>query len=392
MKKIAIIGGGISGLTTAYFLLYASRLAPYTLRFDITVFESENRTGGKIWTDKTGGFLCEKGPNGFLDNKPKTLELCQSLGIKPLRSNENAKKRFIFSQGKLNALPESPPAFLKSDLITWHGKLRFLYETQNSKLKTQNSLTPAPTGTLTSFYDGLQTITEMLSEKLGDKIKLGASVKGIERLVSSYLLHTSSGAVEADIVVLAVPAYTGAELLRDFDKELSITIARIPYASVSVVCFGYKKEKVGHALNGFGFLIPHKEGRKILGTLWDSSVFPNRAPEGHVLLRSMAGGAKTPELAMLDDGKLINTVFDELKEIVSLKAEPDMLRIYRWDKAIPQYVMGHRDILDTIDKRLQSHPGLYLTGNAYRGVGMNDCIENSYKVAGEIADRLISIF
>jgi oxygen-dependent protoporphyrinogen oxidase len=196
------------------------------------------------------------------------------------------------------------------------------------------------------------------------------------------------GVVDADIVVLASPAYASVEILKGFDLELSKTLSEIPYAPVTVVCFGYKRGKVLHSLNGFGFLIPHKEGRRILGTLWDSSIFPNRAPEGYVLLRSMVGGAQSPELAMLDDNILVNTVFDELRPIVSLKAEPDIVRIYRWERAIPQYILGHGEKLRLIDERLKSYPGLYLTGNAYRGVGMNDCIENGYKVADEILSKI----
>jgi len=122
MKKIAVIGGGLSGLTVAYALLNKNK------DLDITVFESDSRPGGKIWTDKSDGFLCEKGANGFLDNKPHTLELCKSLGIEPVRSNKNSKKRFIYLNGRLNALPESPLSFIKSDLLSWGGKLRMLLE------------------------------------------------------------------------------------------------------------------------------------------------------------------------------------------------------------------------------------------------------------------------
>ncbi len=468
MIKIVVVGGGISGLTVAYALVNSSK-------FEVTVLEADARPGGKIWTDRAEGFLCEKGVNGFLDNKPKTLELCKNLGLDILKSNENAKRRFIFSDGKLNVLPESPLSFLKSGLMSWHGKLRMAYELiapkgpgdetvadfvirrlgregleklvdpmasgifagdpyrmsikscfprikelelahgsliralikiQKDRKKTGGpEAGPGPGGNLTSFYNGAQVITDTLAEKLGERIRIGVSVRGLARFGrrlagesgsarggkkgNSYQLHTSDGVVDADIVVLASPAYASAGILKEFDVELSKTISEIPYAPVSVVCFGYKREKVLHSLKGFGFLIPHREGRKILGTLWDSSIFPNRAPEGHVLLRSMVGGAVSPELAMLEDDKLINMVFDELSPLVSLRAEPDMVRVYRWDRAIPQYVMGHGEKLEYIGERLKSYPGLYLTGNAYRGVGMNDCIENGYKVADEILSKAI---
>jgi len=452
MKKIIIVGAGISGLTAAYALLSKNK------NLDLTVYEADSRPGGKIWSDRTDGFLCEKGVNGFLDNKPKTLQLCDYLGLEPLKSSDNARKRFIFSKGKLNQLSESPLSFLKSDLISWHGKLRMIYELiapkgpedetvadfvirrlgkesleklidpmcsgifagdpykmsikhcfprikeleqnygsliramiklqkEKKKLQTHEKISAAPTGNLTSFYNGAQTITDELAEKLGERIKFGVSVKGIEKDGKAYKVHTSRGIDSADIVILASPAHASSEIIGDFDKKLSKILSEIPYAPVSVVCFGYKREKVLHSLQGFGFLIPHIEGKKILGTLWDSSIFPNRAPEGYVLLRNMIGGAKSPELAMLDDNAILRTVFDELGPIVSLKSEPDMVRIYRWEKAIPQYVMGHGDRLKFIDESLKPYHGLYLTGNSYRGIGMNDCIENAYKLADQISSE-----
>ena len=450
MRRIIVVGGGISGLTVAYALLNRSQM-------DVTVLEADLRPGGKIWSDKTNGYLCERGVNGFLDNRPRTLELCKSLGLEPLRSNENAKKRFIFSDGKLNLLSESPLSFLKSGLLSWRGKFRMIYDLiapkgpedetvadfvirrlgkegleklidpmssgifagdpykmsikscfprikeleqqygsliralvkiQKERKKTGGPKAgPGIGGNLTSFYEGAQTITDVLAEKMAERVKLGVSVYGLEREGGLYKLHTSKGVSEAHVVVLASPAYVSSDILREFDSKLSKILLEIPYAPVSVVCFGYEREKVLHPLKGFGFLIPHKEGRRILGTLWDSSIFPNRAPEGHVLLRSMVGGAQSPHMAMLNDNNLVNTVFDELRPIVSLKAEPDMVRIYRWEKAIPQYLLGHSEKLKFIDERIKSYPDLYLTGNAYRGVGMNDCVENGYKVADEILSK-----
>lgn len=160
-------------------------------------------------------------------------------------------------------------------------------------------------------------------------------------------------------------------------------LKEIPHPSISVVCFGYKKDKVKEPV-GFGFLVPRREGRKILGTLWDSSIFPNRAPEGYVLFRSMVGGARASELAMLDDEKLINIVMYELRDIMGIKAEPDFFKIYRHEKGIPQYLLGHEKRLETISEIISKHKGLYLTGNSYRGIGVNDCIENSYRLAEAI--------
>ncbi len=445
MKKITVIGGGLSGLSLAYILLSDDK------ELDVSVIESESRPGGKVWTDKTDGYLCEKGPNGFLDSKPKTLELCSSLGLEPVRSNENSKKRFIFMNNDLNALPESPPAFLKSNIISWPGKLRMLYELVAAKgpddetvsdfiirrlgkealetlidpmasgiyagdpytmsikscfprikeleqeygsliralIKIQKkkkqerknagdaTVSVAPGGTLTSFVNGTQTLTNALADRIGDRLALGVSVQSISAKAGSYILHTSDGDIESDIVVLASPAYTSAEIMNDLDSEISDLLAAIPYPHVSVVCFGYKTDNVARSLDGFGFLIPAKERKNILGTLWDSSVFPNRASEGYALLRSMTGGAKHPEIADMDDDKVMNMVLDELKPVMGLKTDPEMANIYRWDRAIPQYLLGHSFKLDLIYKKLKNHAGLYLTGNAYNGIGINDCVANS---------------
>ncbi|RJQ50879.1 MAG: protoporphyrinogen oxidase [Nitrospiraceae bacterium] len=457
MKKVVVIGGGLSGLTVAYALLQKRP------DLDVSVYEADHRPGGKIWTDRADGFLCEKGANGFLDNKPRTLELCKDLGIEPLRSNENSKKRFIFLNGKLNALPESPPAFIKSGLLSLRGKLRILLEYNSPKgpedetvadfiirrlgkealeklidpmssgiyagdpyrmsikscfprikeleqeygglLKAllkirkekkkgargkgqgagEKRASVAPGGTLTSFFNGAQTLTDSLAARLGDRLHIGVPVHGIEKSGDRYRLYSPGETVETDIVILAAPAYAAAAIVKDFDGGISKTLSDIPYPHVSVVCFGYKKEKVGHPLNGFGFLVPRIEGRKILGTLWDSSIFPNRASEGHALLRTMVGGARSPETAMLDDDKIISLVFDELKPVLGLQKEPDIIKIYRWEKAIPQYLLGHSGKLRLLDEKLKAYPGLYLAGNAYRGIGMNDCVENGYRLAEEIA-------
>lgn len=452
MMHIAVVGGGISGLAVAYFLLKSGE------NIDVIVYESTSRTGGKIWTDRVEGFLFERGANGFLDNKPKTLALCDDLGITPLRSNSNAKKRFIVSDGVLKALPESPPAFLKSDLISWSGKLRMLYELiapvgpdeetvaefilrrlgrealeklidpmvsgvfagdpyrmsitscfprikemekeygslirammrirRERKREAGGGVSVAPPGNLTSFRMGAQTLPDALTSCLGDRVRLDVSVQGLERQDEGYRLHTSSGVHDADVVVLASPAFVSSEILRDLDSEISNLLSDIPYPPLSVVCLGYDRSKVSHPLNGFGFLIPHIEGRRILGTLWDSSIFPNRAPAGYLLLRTMIGGAQSPDLAMLDDDSLVKTVLDELKPIISIKGDPDLIRIFRWEKAIPQYLLGHDERLRLLEDRLLAHPGIYLAGNAYRGVGMNDCIENSRQIADGIIEGL----
>jgi oxygen-dependent protoporphyrinogen oxidase len=194
--------------------------------------------------------------------------------------------------------------------------------------------------------------------------------------------------VEAEAVVCATPAFTTSDMVKNLDKNLSALLREIYYPSVSVVCLGYRREKIQHNLGGFGFLIPFREGRKILGTLWDSSIFPNRAPEGHVLLRTMLGGARRSDLALEHEDKLITLVMDELRDIMGISAQPDLAKVYTHRQGIPQYFLGHDQKTEQIEKISKNYKGFYVTGNAYRGIGVNDCIENSHKLAQRILQEI----
>ncbi len=447
--KISIVGAGISGLATAQAILTRKPDA------EITIFEADQRIGGKVWTE-TGseGYLCEGGVNGFLDKIPRTLELCTEADVSPVRADASAQKRYVYSRGELHKLPEKPPEFLKSRLLSVRGRLRVIYETiaggtdnpdetlaqfatrrlgreayerlidpmasgvfagdaRKLSLKScfpriheieteykslirgliklqikakregkKNTPGPGPGGTLTSFANGMSALTDSLADQLGSRIRVATAVHDISRNGNLYQLKLDNDVVEeSDLLILAAPAHAQAQMLRSMDPKLSGLLDEIPYPALSVCCFGYLKEQVGKVLDGFGFLIPSKEQRAILGTIIDSNVFPGRAPQGSVLLRSMVGGARTPELAMLPDEQLISRVRSDLQDILGLRAEPDFIRIFRWKKAIPQYLVGHAARLGAIDEKLQWHPGLVLTGNAFRGVSLNDCVVNAWKTA-----------
>jgi oxygen-dependent protoporphyrinogen oxidase len=451
--QLVIIGGGISGLSLSYFLLEKKP------SLDIVVLESERKAGGKIWTDRVKGFLCEGGVNGFLDNRPKTLELVSKLSLTPLRSNENARKRFIVSDRKLHRLPESPVSFFASNLLSFPGRLRIVWEffapkgsgadetlaefakrrlgkeayeklidplasgiyagdpekmslkscfskvynleqtygslirgmlkLQKEAKKTGKKVGAGPGGVLTSFYDGMETMIDTLTHFLGERLRTEIQVISVDRKDSKYIVYLSDGShIETENVAFATPAFETAKMVKGIDKDLSRTLDEIYYPSISVVCLGYRRERIRHPLDGFGFLIPNREGRKILGTLWDSSIFPNRAPEGHVLLRTMLGGARRSDLALERKENLINLVIDELKVIMGIDVQPDFAKVYTHRKGIPQYALGHEQRLGTIDKYISKFNKLYITGNAYRGIGVNDCIENSYKLAEKIVQDI----
>ncbi len=450
--KISIVGAGISGLATAQAILSRNPNA------EIELFESDRRVGGKVWTETSPeGFICEGGVNGFLDKIPRTLELCREIGLTPVSADAAAQKRYVYSQEVLHKLPEKPPEFLRSRLLSVSGRLRVLYEmvvggtdkedeslaefgtrrlgreafeklidpmasgvfagdagklslkscfprikeVENEygslirgliKLQIKarraggkNIPGPGPGGTLTSFGRGMGELTDRLAEKLGSRIHLQSPISGVSRNGSGYCLHMANGPdQESDLLILAVPAYVQSRRLQDSDPELAGLLSAIEYPALSVVCFGYSKDRIGQHLDGFGFLVPSREQRTILGTIVDSNVFPGRAPQGSVLFRSMVGGARTPQFAELPDEHLTDRIRSDLKDITGLDTEPEFTRIFRHGRAIPQYNVGHAARLEAIEQTLRRHPGLVLTGNAFRGVSLNDCVVNAWKTAEKL--------
>jgi oxygen-dependent protoporphyrinogen oxidase len=465
MTRIAIIGAGISGLATAHAIERLAKERGHVV--ETVVLEKESRTGGKIWSIKDEGYLCEWGPNGFLDSKPMTLELCDRLGIRDqlTRSNDNARKRFIYSQGELHRLPENGPMFLKSNLISWRGKLRLagelfvpprrdavdetladfarrrlgpealdkligpmvsgifagdpetmslqscfprireleqeyggllramikLAKKKKAERKAGKEVASAagPGGVLTSFVGGIQSLTDATSARLAGTVRTGAAVVALRPHDGGWELELASGEkLDAELVVSAAPAHTLGELLRPLDRDLAGLVDGIPYAAMNVICFGYARERVARDLDGFGYLIPRKEGRSTLGTLWDSSIFPQRAPEGHVLLRSMMGGATNPAARDFSDDEIMARTQADLRDIMGITAKPDFARVFRHPLAIPQYLSGHSRRLTAVNDRLKAHSGLFVTGNAFFGVGLNDCVHAANRAAEQVAKQL----
>jgi len=249
---------------------------------------------------------------------------------------------------------------------------------------------PRPLGRiLTSFAGGIQELTDFTAQKLTGAIRTGAPIAAIVKKSGGFELQLEDGSTfDTELVVSAAPAHALAGMVAGLDGALTATLQEIPYAPMNVVCFGYEREKIQRDLDGFGYLIPKKEGKSILGTLWDSSIFPNRAPEGKVLLRSMMGGATNPEAIHLSETEVKTKVMADLKAIMGITTEPDFVRIFRHEKAIPQYTVGHARRLSALDEQLNQHPGLFFTGNSFLGVGLNDCVNASNQIAEKVVDLL----
>ncbi|MDH4034612.1 MAG: protoporphyrinogen oxidase, partial [candidate division Zixibacteria bacterium] len=193
-----------------------------------------------------------------------------------------------------------------------------------------------------------------------------------------------SAALTARQVILAVPSYQAAAIVTDLNQPLATALQKIPYAPISVVCQGFRETDVHRKLDGFGFLVPALERRRILGSIWTSSIFTERAPEGHVQLRTMVGGDGDHESMQLSDDELVGCVNKDLDSILGLSGEAAKLKLYRWQHGIPQFKIGHGKIMTEIETQLKSQPGLHLSGNAYYGIGLNDCVKQSYRVVASI--------
>lgn len=250
-----------------------------------------------------------------------------------------------------------------------------------------------PGGTLTSFVGGMRDLVDAAAEKLTTPPKTGWRVASLERNGEGWSLLADSGdSLAADAIVLTLPSRHAAPLLTPLDAKLGEMASEIGVAPIVVVALGFDPSELKRPLDGFGFLIPRGEGPRILGCLWDSSIFPgHRAPEGKALIRAMIGGAHDRGICDLSDDEIVAVVRRDLATTLGLPidAEPELLRVYRYPAGISQYEVGHLARVDAMHRRLDSLPGLWLGGSSYFGVAMNACIAKAQEQAGEILDQLV---
>ena len=458
MPRVAIVGAGIAGLTIARHLAVHAGV-------DVLVLEQADRPGGNLRSESIDGFLCEWGPNGFLDNAPDTLALVKELGLEHalLPSDARARRRFIFRNGRLHLLPHSPASFLTSGLLSAGGKLRIAVEpfarrrpegdetihafaarrigpeaadalidpmvsgifggdarrlslraalpkmweletehgglfralwARRAAARASSAPMGSPLGRLTSFAGGIETLTTTLAAQLGARLRLATPVTAIARSGAGgwRLEIAGSQAVDADALVLTSSPAIASRLTRPLDPEMAGTLAEIPSAPLIVAALGYDVLALDHPLDGFGFLVPRREGPRILGALWDSSVYPGRAPRGQALLRVMIGGAHDPAVLDLGDDEIARIVRTDLRLVMGVSAVPRFVRVIRHPAGIPQYTVGHLDRLARIDRALERWPGLYLAGNGYRGVAINSCVADAGPLAARVLERLRDSF
>ena len=439
--RIAIIGAGISGLSTAFYL---QRGRPDC---ELLIFDANPAPGGTMCTVECEGFRFEAGGNGFLTNKPDSLQLVKDAGAGHLQlpSSELARKRYIFTD-RLHRLPETPPAFLVSGLLSLPQKLRvaaevFIPPKRDDSDETLQSFgyrrvgkaftdvfldamtagiyatTPGrvsvnaafplvvqlereygglfrgmlarrkrqagPGGILMSFQGGVGRFIDHLQSILRADWRLGTAVSGILRDAGGYRVLSAAGEEHVDQVVVSATAPAAAAMLRGLDADLASRLAAIEYSPLAVVGFGYRH--LDHPLDGFGLLTTTSAGLPILGVLWDSSIFPDRAPAGSKCLRVMIGGQRNPEQMLLDDAGLLDAARAGIRMTMGVDTEPDVSFVRRWAQGIPNYPVGHLRAMDELFAQVARYPGLHLNCNAYRGIAMNDCVRNSRELAQRIS-------
>jgi oxygen-dependent protoporphyrinogen oxidase len=462
--KLIIIGGGIAGLSAAY---YAQKNIPDA---HITLIESASQWGGKIATDRVpfndGHFIIEGGPDTFLASKPWGVALCKELGLGERLHGTNPKNKntYVLNRNHLLPLPEGLammipsdiPSILRSQLISWFGKARmgldFLlpphqlngdeslgafvsrrlgreaYENlieplmsgiyagdgdQLSLASTFPSLRDLETkygslargalqmrkqsngksvqGSRSAFLTpttGLAEIVEALVESLKSKVnlRLNTRVTSVTRNLKreTWNLTLDTEILDSDALILATPAYVSGTLLASFDPELTSALQSIPHASTATVSLAYRLSDVPRELDGYGYVIPRREGRKALACTWTSTKFPHRAPEGYALIRVFIGraGQDIP----WNESELFELAKEELNLTLGITAEPILARVFMWENAMPQYNLGHPEKLRQIDSALEKYPGLALAGNGYRGIGIPDCIHSGELAVNKIQE------
>ncbi|MGE0868786.1 MAG: protoporphyrinogen oxidase [Kofleriaceae bacterium] len=440
--RIAVIGGGLAGLTAARALGLAG--------FEAHVLEASNRPGGVIGTTTVDGFVREHAANAFLGGPPRgALALCKDIGVITEQASPNARKRWIYIDGKLRALPQSPLAFVRSDLLTWRGKLALLGEPLRPTRRADDEsihafaarrlgaeaaraiVAPFVTGVFAAdAHDvsleagfpklaeldraggivrgmikqtakqmlrkvagprirttprglwaprgGMGALIDTLAHDLGARVHLGASVSTIRATERGVTVDGDPW----DAAVLAVPAEDAAKLVETM-PELSNRLASFHRAPAAVVYLGYPVEQLPNVVDGFGFLVALGEDLRVLGVVFESVVWAGRAPHGHVLLRCIFGGSRDPEAAGLDDATLIDQARRDLGVALGVTAVPIHRSVIRARRGIAQYRVGHRDLVRAAVSSARGHR-IALAGADYRGPGINDVTADADRVVEEI--------
>lgn len=463
-RRVAVIGGGITGLAAAH------RLHELDPALHVSLFEASNRLGGVLETRREDGYLFELGADNFITTVPWAVDLCRRIGLADelLETDETRRRALVVRGGRLYPVPEGfmlmAPSkmwpILASPILSLRGRVRLLceyfipprkesgdeslasfatrrlgreafqrlvqplvggiYTADADKLSLAASLPRflqmerqygsliravlksrrnraaglgAGSGARYSLFvaprDGMQSLVDALARRLPrGAVQLGAAV---EKLVPggqrgwTLQLTGARPAEHCDAVIVALPAPRGADVLESVDADAADQLRQIPYAGAAIAVTGYRRQQIADPLDGFGFVVPEIEHRRILSVSYSSNKYSGRAPEGCVLLRTFFGGAARPDLIGLTDDEIRDMVSQELGQLLGACGQPEFFRVVRWYGHMPQYHVGHAERIERIAARVARLGGLELAGNAYHGVGVPQCIHSGEQAAERVA-------
>ena len=457
-RQVAVIGGGISGLTTAWLLKKAG--------VDVCLLEAAPVVGGCMRTDRRDGFLLEKGPFNVMVRDPAFESLLEDLSddVAVVSADRAAKRRYIYRRGALCALPGNPLALATTRLLSLRGRLRLLaglvvsrrggpfdetleqaatrrfgrevadtfisaaisgiYAGDISQLtlkacfpnvaridrevrsiigfglgkalgsmRNRKKRRPRRWRGLVNFDGGLGALSDALGKRLGPDHLVGCQVRKIERTNVGHDVTFQRGSEGVQTlsfrqIVVALSASGASRLLTPVLPEVGNLLGTIESATMVVLNLGFRRDDVGHPLDGFGFLVPRNEPDfPLMGMLWADSVFPHHAPEGRRLLRVFIGGPRDPSAADRSDAELVGMTMEAVRELLQLHGDPCLVDICRHKAAIPQYHQGHTEKIARIRGAVGRVPGLHLVGNYLEGVSLNDCVRVAARVADEVAQE-----
>jgi oxygen-dependent protoporphyrinogen oxidase len=464
-RRIAVIGGGISGLAAAHRAWELDQAA------EISVFEASNRIGGVLQSNRRNGWLIERSADMFTTREPWALDLCRRIGIADdlIETDARFRRAFVVCRGRLMPVPSGftlmSPAriwpIITTPILSPLGKLRMaaerfipargddadeslesfvvrrlgreafdrliqpliggIYTADPSKLSMAATMpqfvemerrwgsvirglkrqqAPAlrqPSGDSGVRYgqfvaprDGMQRLVDAIAARLpAGCIRLTVAVQRILRADRWRLFEQGNDVPEEfDELILATPGDVTTRLLSNVDRELADLVGRVPLAGCSVAIVGARRDQIAHPLDGFGFVVPAIERRRIIACSMASVKFPGRAPDEKVLLRVFVGGALQPELTDLPDEDMRKLVVKELSDLIGLTGPPEFIEVARWPGMMPQYHVGHLDLVKKIEERVAAVPHFALAGNAYRGVGIPFCIKSGEDAAEHVTKPL----
>ncbi len=467
IKRIAVVGGGISGLAAAH------RLRQILPDAETHVIESSHRFGGVIETLHENGFLVEKGADNFATLVPDALDLSRQCGLESdlIPPEQNGRQAFVLHRGRLKPIPAGfslmqPTriwSILTTPTLSWPGKMRLAGEffvkarksNEDESLESfvvrrlgreafENLVEPIVSGIFTADPTTLSMQATMpqfleMERRCGGLIRghlaarkadakaaarrasgaryeqfrapksgMNDWIDGIVSALPTHRMHLNcqleslaklpnnrwqltvrsceaTDEREFDAIILATPAAATSYLLEKIQPVTSQLLARIQYASSAVVALVLKRSEIDGRLDGFGAIVPSKEGRQTLAISYTSNKYPGRTSKDEILLRVFMGGALAPNLVDREDDELIQVACQEIRELLYWRGkDPVWKRVIRWRKAMPQYVVGHCQLVEQIEAGINTHRTLRIAGAAYWGVGIPQCVRSGYRAADAI--------